>query len=288
MIPHLYSFVNGRFLGHHRAHLAVDDRGWRFGDGVFETITIHHGVPYQWEFHRSRLEDGLAALAIPMPDIPLERTVKKLLKKNRQTDGFIRLAISRGVGSRGYWPHPATLTPTLVVESLRQMEGRLAPARLWVSRWQRALPTQLPSQFKLAQGIPSTLALLEAAEHGAEEALLLNPHGQIAEAASANIFWCRGEKLYTPSLATGSVRGSTRAALIRVSHLPVMEVEAPLAALAEAEAVWLTNGRIGLRPVAEISSAEYRYAPHKLTKELDQLLARDKDEYGKIHAEQWR
>lgn len=288
MIPRPYAYVNGRLVRKSKARLAIDDRGWRFGDGLFETIAIHHGVPYQWEFHCTRLRDGLAALAIPMPDVQLEYIVKKLLKKNRQTSGFIRLAISRGVGSRGYRPHPASLAPSLVIESLRAMDGARAPARLWVSTWQRVLPTQLPSQFKLAQGITSTLALLEAAAHEADEALLLNPHAQIAEAASANIFWSKKGTLYTPSLTTGCVRGSMRAVLMRLSPLPVVEVEAPLAALAEAECVWLTNGRIGLRPVAEILPASYRYAAHELTEELGQMLARDKEAYSEIHAGAWR
>ena len=288
MIPRPYAYVNGRLVRKSRAHLAIDDRGWRFGDGLFETIAIHHGVPYQWEFHCTRLRDGLAALAIPLPDLPLAYIVKKLLHKNRQTSGFIRLSISRGVGSRGYRPHPANLAPSLVIESLRPMDGTLAPARLWVSAWQRVLPTQLPSQFKLAQGITSTLALLEAAQHEADEALLLNPHGQIAEAASANIFWSKKGTLYTPSLTTGCVRGSMRAVVMRLSPLSVVEVEAPLAALAEAECVWLTNGRIGIRSVAEIMPATYRYAPHELTETLRQMLARDREEYSNIHAGVWR
>jgi branched-subunit amino acid aminotransferase/4-amino-4-deoxychorismate lyase len=168
------------------------------------------------------------------------------------------------------------------------MDGTLAPARLWVSAWQRVLPTQLPSQFKLAQGITSTLALLEAATHTADEALLLNPHGQIAEAASANIFWSKKGTLYTPSLATGCVRGSMRAVVMRLSPLPVVEEEASLAALAEADYVWLTNGRIGIRSVAEILPAGYRYAAYELTEELRQMLARDKEEYSKTHAGVWR
>jgi len=290
MIPRPYVFINGRFIRHSNAQIAADDRGWRFGDGLFETISIHHGVPYQWAFHWQRLSDGLAALAIPLPatEMEMKKIIRKILRKNCQTHGFLRVAISRGVGSRGYRPHPATLTPSIVIESLAAMEGALAPATLWVSRWQRVLPSQLPSQFKLAQGMASTLALLEASEHKAEEALLLNPRGEIAEAASANLFWVKDEKIYTPALTTGCVRGSMRAALMRRSPLPVVEIEAPLDALADARAVWLTNGRIGIRPVAAILPANYRYAPHQLTVDIQQLLVRDKEDYCLNHAEEWQ
>lgn len=288
MIPRPYAYVNGRYVRQSKARIAIDDRGWRFGDGLFETITIDRGLPYQWEFHLARLKSGLAALAIPEPPHDLANIIKKLLRKNRQEDGFIRLAISRGVGSRGYRPYPQPLTPSLIIESLRAMEGPKNPYRLWLSSWQRVLPTQLPGQFKLAQGMASTLALLEAETHQAQEALLLNPRGEIAEAASANLFWLAGGRLYTPGLATGCVNGSTRAAVLRFSPLPVEEVAAPLETLAAAEAVWLTNGRIGIHPVAEIMPLAYRYAPHPLTTELQQRFARDKTEYHYRHEEDWR
>jgi branched-subunit amino acid aminotransferase/4-amino-4-deoxychorismate lyase len=288
MIPRPYAYVNGRFIRQSRARIAIDDRGWRFGDGLFETITMDRGLPYQWQFHLDRLKAGMAALAIPEPPLDFAGIIKKLRQKNRQTEGFIRLSISRGVGSRGYRPHPQPLTPSVVIESLRAMSEPKAPYRLWVSSWQRILPTQLPGKYKLAQGLTSTLALLEAETHQAQEALLLNPRGEIAEAASANIFWLAGGRLYTPSLTTGCVNGSTRAAILRFCPLPVEEVAVPLETLATAEAVWLSNGRIGIHPVAEIMPLSYRYAPHTLTTELHQRFARDKTEYHFRNEEDWR
>jgi branched-subunit amino acid aminotransferase/4-amino-4-deoxychorismate lyase len=97
----------------------------------------------------------------------------------------------------------------------------------------------------------------------------------VCEAASANLFWVKNATLYTPAVSTGCLRGVTRSRLLALSPWPVEEVSTPLEGLEKAEALWLTNGRIGIHPVAEIIPHGYRYAPHPFTAQLQQLLKDD-------------
>src|SRR5438045_2826886 len=113
----MWLYLDDRFVPVEEAAVHVQDRGFRFGDGVFETIGVYAGVPYQWEFHMERLERGLKALGIPFHIGPLVDVCDGLLLRNLMEDGLLRIAVSRGIGSRGYLPLP-TCMPTLVVETL--------------------------------------------------------------------------------------------------------------------------------------------------------------------------
>jgi branched-subunit amino acid aminotransferase/4-amino-4-deoxychorismate lyase len=287
MIPRPYTCLNGRFVLHDRAAIPVADRGFRFGDGVFETIKIVNGVPYAWEFHLSRMMDGLAALHITIPMYDMPALVRAQLHKNKQMNGYLRIAISRGVGSRGYRPHPKHAIPTLVMESLNDMPAPQSPYTLWLSKYSKPSLTALPVNLKLAQGLNSTLAIMEADEHKADEALLLNGAGELCEGASSNLFWLTDDTIFTPALDTGCLRGTTRDALIRLSPLPIKTVQTGLASLEAAEAVWITNGRLGIHPVLAIEPLGYRYDMHRMTRKLQQLLHDDMQRYAVSHRKEW-
>ncbi|MBV8939250.1 MAG: aminotransferase class IV, partial [Alphaproteobacteria bacterium] len=97
-------YLNDRFVPAGEASVSVQDRGFRFGDGVFETIALRRGEPYQWAFHMQRLEAGLAALRISFNTAPLLGICTELLARNGAESGLLRIAVSRGVGSQGYLP----------------------------------------------------------------------------------------------------------------------------------------------------------------------------------------
>lgn len=248
------------------------DRGFRFGDGVFETIPIYEGKPYQWGFHYNRLMNGLKSLYISTPCIQWREAVDKLIEANQLNDGFVRIAISRGVGSQGYRPLP-NLTPTLIIETM----ARTAPppsAKLYLSDWRKVPAQCYPSQHKVAQGLNSTMALLQAQEHNCTEALMLNIQDELCEAASGNLFWIQNDKLYTPSLETGCLEGSTRHALCRLND--IQESTATIEALKEAEAVFITNCNWGILPVTELAPIDLRWpANHPLIQSLKQAYLND-------------
>lgn len=283
-----FTCLNGRFVLAHRAAVAVDDRGFRFGDGLFETIRVERGVPYQWQAHVERLHQGLAALHIPMPVGNLADAARQLLKKNGAKDGFIRLAVSRGAGSRGYAPHPRGLAPVWVMEWIEGIPSPEQPAKLWLSTRPRIPPACLPTQAKLAQGLNSTLSLMEAQDEHCDEALQLSVDGSLAEAASANVFWIADDQLFTPSLKTGCLAGTTRECLLRLSPVPARVVREGIASLQTAQAVFLTNSRVGIWPVARIEPMGWVFSSnHPLLRRLQELLSQDRQRHLFSHRKQW-
>lgn len=279
--------INGRFARAHRAAVPVADRGFRFGDGVFETIRLEGGVPYQWELHMQRLAQGMAALGIAA-DVPWQGMARKTIQKNAAASGFLRLAISRGVGSRGYLPFPPGMPVTFVIEYLPPVPPPEKPLRLWLSSWAKIPANCLPGKFKLAQGANSILALQDATANGCDEALQLSTSGALSEACSANIFWIRDGILFTPSLDTDCLGGTTRDAVMRLSHLPLRAVNTGLASLEGAEAVFLTNSRLGIQPVAGIQPMGWSFATQN--PDMDKLaraLGDDRKRDRQRHVTQW-
>lgn len=266
--------LNGQFLPADAAMLPITDRGFRLGDGAFETIALIHGLPYQWRAHMDRLAGGLAALRIPMPGVDWPAIAREVIARNHATDGFLRLMVTRGAGSQGYMPLMG-ITPNWAMEYIAPPPAPVASFTLLLSEFTRPDPSCLPSASKLAHGIGSTLALLAAREQGCDEALMLSSTGMVSEAASANLFWVRDGQYYTPSLETGCVAGTTRAALQRL--LTVREIAADISALRAAEAVFLSNVRLGVWPVAGLKAHDTAWdIAHPLLIAAQRALADDR------------
>jgi branched-chain amino acid aminotransferase len=272
-------FVNNRLVTSERAKIDCRDRGFRFGDGVFETVAMYGTVPYQWELHEARMLEGLNALKIPEPRLDFRRQISRLMRKNEASDGFVRIAISRGVGSKGYRP-TADCTPTVIIEHIPREETPPAPAELWLSHYCKPPRSYIPSRIKTAQGLNCTLALLEAEEHACNEALMLTHDGQLCEAASGNLFWFRDQKLHTPSLETGCLNGTTRDAILRISPYPVKHVKVWMDELKDAETVFLTNCNWIIRPVSVLKPQSWEWnTKHPIIKELQLLYLSDVKQY---------
>ena len=284
----LFTCLNGSFVLAHRAAVAVADRGFRYGDGAFETIRVEKATPMHWDAHLYRLGEGLRAIHIDLELSTLEPYARKLLQKNEATEGFLRIAVSRGAGSRGYAPYPPGMPPLWVMEWQPGLSTPSGPARLHVSRLHRIPPSCLPTAAKLAQGLNSTLAAMEAQQHGADEALQLATDGAIAEASSANIFWLSGGTLFTPSLDTGCLAGITRETVLRIAPLPTRIVHEGLGALERAEAVFLTNSRVGVWPVASLAPLGLRFNPaHPLHRQIQAALAQERQQQWFRDRQRW-
>lgn len=264
--------LNGDFVNAADACIPVADRGFRFGDGVFETIRLENGKPYQVDLHLKRLNGGLEALRITPPNVDWQSVINEMIAHNHATNGYLRIAVSRGVGSQGYLPN-ADIEATWLVEYVPAAPMQEHPYKLWVSSIQRAPLCALPSNFKLAQGISSTLALLDARDNGCDDALMLSSAGHLCETASANLFWVSGGNLYTPALSTGCLAGTTRDAILRLSPLPVQEVTVEVDVLSTADAVFVSNTRLGIWPVSTLVPEGWSYdSVHSCIIELTQRL----------------
>jgi aminodeoxychorismate lyase len=231
-------FLNGQFVREERAVVSVFDRGFLYGDGLFETLRVFHGKPFRWAQHLERLQRGAEFLKIKLPFSPeaLHDFARELIKKNEMPDALLRVTLSRGVGVRGYSPKGAE-SPTLVM-SLHAVtghpvpsdgrgaggEGKLSPPRWNLITSSHRLPAkEALAQFKTCNKLPQILARAEADAAGADEALLLNTDGFIVEGASSNLFWIEGDTICTPPLAAGILPGVTRAVVLEICRALAME-----------------------------------------------------------------
>ncbi|MEN9575588.1 MAG: branched-chain-amino-acid transaminase [Verrucomicrobiota bacterium] len=259
-------FLNGRFVPEEQALVSVFDRGFLYGDGLFETLRVLNGVPLRWDAHWRRFALGLLRLDLTVPWLPeyLRANAADLSHHNRLPDALLRLTLSRGVGPRGYSPRGAD-APTFVM-SLHPAPALEATAPRWklhtaslrvpVGDWLTACKT--------ANKLPHILARAEAEAAGANEALLLNPRGEVVEATSANLFWLEGDTLHTPPLTSGALPGVTRADVLtwaKSQGIAAHETTTDPARLLRADGCFLTSSSWGVVEVESLDGNQIPQSP---------------------------
>jgi aminodeoxychorismate lyase len=251
-------YLNGQIIDATLAKISVDDRGFRYGDGLFETIHIHNAHPYLLDYHLARLKEGLRALKISMDTENIRSAALNLLAENSVENGVLRIIISRGEGGSGYLPvensPPTVAIQTHAIDGSQNRFCNSANIRLRVSEY-RQIPLEcLPVNYKISQGLGYTLARIDAKEHNCDDALMLTVDNFISETASANIFWIKNSELFTPSLATGALDGVIRRRIIELAPIPVHSGEYRWQNLANADGVFITNTGLGVAGVSSIRS----------------------------------
>jgi branched-chain amino acid aminotransferase len=251
----IYIFVNNNFYLESEAKISVKDRGFRFGDGVFETLDYQNGEICHWNLHKKRLDEGLKALKIEFNSENLHSNIIKTFERNGLKSGSARIAITRGEGSRGYLPTYQLLC-NIVIETAEKPVISKKPVKLCVSNIRKIPSECLPVKYKISQGLNSTLARIEATEKGFFDCLMLNTKGLIAECSSSNIFWRVGNKIYTPSLECDILNGVIRQVIIEKlansTDYELIECKAKLKALKKADEVFITNSSFKILPVEQI------------------------------------
>lgn len=245
-------FLNGDFVPQEKAVISVFDRGFLYGDGLFETIRIFNGKPFRWREHIERLEAGAAFLGIKPPGSGrrLLAFADRLIAENAMPDSVLRIAMSRGVGPSGYSPKAAR-TPTLVM-FLRQapkFDQRRPPQWKLVTASIHVRADDPLSRFKTANKLTQVLGRAEADEADADEALLLNSDGFVAEGAGSNVFWVKRRVVYTPPVAAGALPGVTRAVVFEICRqlkIAIVEENVRIEDLRQADEIFLSLASWGI------------------------------------------
>jgi branched-chain amino acid aminotransferase len=284
-------YLDGTLVDEGAARIAPDDRGFLLGDGLFETLRARGGSFFRPRAHLDRLAASAERLGIPLPeDIDvLERALSATLAANRleAADAVVRLTLTRGAGPRGVLP-PDKPTPTLLIAAypLEAPPGAPGPAP--------GTPATLHTVNEIRRNERSPLATLKSLNYldgvlarsaahgaGADEALLLNTKGRIAEASAANFFLVENGDLATPPPSEGVLPGITRAVVLELADelgLPVREEPLEPGRIETAAEGFLTNAVIGLRPVGAVDANQFA-APGPVTVSLvaafDALVARE-------------
>jgi len=252
-----------------------DDRGFTLGDGLFETVLARGGELVAVDAHLDRLTAGCGRLGLPAPD---RAEAARLMREALADAGLetaraaVRLTLTAGSGGRGL-DRPEAPSLRLVATAAPAPRPSV-PARLITAQVRRNDKSPA-SQLKTLSYLDNVLARAEARAAGADEALMLNTAGALACAAAGNLFWIAGEALFTPALDCGALAGIARSeALARAAELGVAtrEVVAGPQALAAADAMFLTNALIGVRPVASLDGRAY--PAHRLVERLAEAVGR--------------
>jgi len=246
-------FLNGRFVSEAEAVIPVNDRGLMYGDGLFETVRVVNGRPFRLAQHLERLARGADFLKIKPPFTPreLQDFAGQLVAKNQMPEAILRLTLTRGPGERGYTPKAEGRPTTL-------MTLHPAPALEKPLQWSlitssfRVLAADPLSSFKTLNKLTHVMARAEAAEKGADEALLINTNGEVAETASGNIFWVYNDKISTTPTGRGVLPGVTRAVVLEICQaldLPTNKRVIKPEALRNSEGIFITQSASGIVPV---------------------------------------
>ncbi|MYL66244.1 aminotransferase class IV [Halorubrum distributum] len=255
--------VDGDLVPAPEATVSVEDRGFAYGDAAFETMRAYGGDVFRWEAHAERLADTCEALALDhgVADAELKRRVDETLAANDLADAYVKLSISRGVQPGTLDPQPE-VDPTVVVIAKPLPRGGVGsdpvhdgPAALQTTKTRKVADRAIPAAAKTHNYLNGILARLELRVTDADEALMLDPDGNVAEGATANLFFVDGRALKTPSLDGPILPGVTRRTVIEVAEsegIPVEEGTYAPDAVREADEVFLTNSTWEIRPVATV------------------------------------
>jgi len=287
-------FLNGRLVPEEQAVVSVFDRGFLYGDGLFETMRVFRGKPFRWEQHCERLQRGADFLKIKLPFPPevLRRFADELIAQNNLPDALLRLTLSRGVGVRGYSPQGAE-SPTVVM-SVHALPGHpvspdgsevggdggsLPPRWKLITSSHRLAANEPLAQFKTCNKLAQILARAEADAAGADEALLLNTDGFVVEGASSNLFWVDGDTICTPPLASGILPGVTRGVVLEIYEklgLKIREANIGAEELKRADGIFVSLSSFGFAEAVSIDDEACRRSPvpARLFRAYWELLAR--------------
>lgn len=217
-------FLRDQFVPEEQATVSIFDRGFLYGDGLFETMRLYAGSPFRWEQHMERLERGAAVLRIPLPKSvrAMKKLVDQLVSLNKLPDAILRITVSRGRGSRGYSP-TGCHDPTLAMVLYRPSQGLQetpTPWRLATVRTQRQGSGTIDplSSLKSCNRLHNVLARADAEAAGADEGLFWNARGEITEGTSSNVFWIDRGGIHTTSLSKGALAGVTRGVVAELTR----------------------------------------------------------------------
>lgn len=248
-------YLNGRLVSPEEAVISVNDRGFLFGDAVYEVIRSYDGRLWALERHLQRLTRSLAAVDMGSVDTEeIGMAVGETYSASAIPNAVVYLHISRGVAPRSH-AYSRDLQPTVLI-TVREVSPRVAPmASAGVAaitepdlRWRRC-------DIKSTCLLPNVLAHTRARNAGADEAILVHPDGYVTEGASTSVFWVRGGRLCTIPQGGEVLPGITRGFVLEIAQdesLPMVEERIPLDEFRKADEMFLAGTTIEVCPIISL------------------------------------
>ena len=258
MVMHV--FIDGKFCNERDAKISVFDHGLLYGDGIFEGIRAYNGRVFKLKEHIDRLFYSAKAilLDVPMTHAALMKATVDTCRKNKLRDGYIRLVVTRGIGTLGLNPNRCKKPSVIIIAGKIQVY----PAEMYASGMDivtvptvRNLHSALNPAIKSLNYLNNILAKIEANNAGVEEAVMLNSEGFVSECTADNLFIIKEGKLFTPPLSAGALYGITRQTVMEIalqSGMPVSEPNLTRYDLFNADECFLTGTGAEIMPVVKI------------------------------------
>ena len=269
-------WIDGAVADGNEARIPVTDHGFLYGDGVFEGMRAYGGRAFRLDAHLERIAVSASAIGLEIPGgtPALRSIVLDTLRALGAENAYVRLIVTRGEGPLGVDPTPCRAPRTICIADQIHVYGPERYARgidMVTVSWRRPAADVLDPRVKSLNYLNSVLAKLEAHRRGADEALLLNAAGAIAEASVANVFVARRGQLRTPPASDGALEGITRDTVLRLAlELGIDAGERTLGRidLLGADEAFLSGSGAGIVPIRSLDGVALRSVPGPLTDKL--------------------
>src|SRR3954469_1387109 len=252
-------YIDGEFFGEKDAKISVFDHGLLYGDGIFEGIRFYNGRVFRLEEHLERLWDSARSicLEIPMSMPAMTEALLETIRQNDLRDGYIRLVVTRGVGNLGLNPVQCKRPSIIIIAATIA----LYPAEIYARgltvvtcATRRTSPSSLNPAVKLLNYLNNVMARIEANIAGADEALMLNDAGNVAECTADNVFIIKHGHIFTPPITAGALQGITRSVVFDIAgefDLKVLEADFTRHDIFVADECFLTGTAAEIVPVVK-------------------------------------
>jgi branched-chain amino acid aminotransferase len=270
-------YIDGKWYDKNEAKISVLDHGLLYGDGVFEGIRSYNCLIFKFDEHVERLYESAHTimLKIPLTKSELKEAIIETLKRNKLKDAYIRVVVTRGEGDLGLDPRKCKNPSVIIITdriALYPEELFKKGLKLITVPTARNLPEALNPTIKSLNYLNNIMAKIEAINSGAEEAIMLNNYGYVAECTGDNIFIVKKGILKTPPIYHGALRGITRSVIIELASKLGIEVQRTTLTrheLFNADECFLTGTAAEVIPVVEVDGRAIGTGkPGEITKRL--------------------
>jgi branched-chain amino acid aminotransferase len=215
-------YIDGKFYSEADAKISVFDHGLLYGDGIFEGIRFYNGRVFRLEEHLHRLWDSARSicLEIPMTMRDITEAVLETIRQNHLRDGYIRLLVTRGIGNLGLNPTQCKSPSVIIIAAtiaLYHEDFYRKGLTIVTCATRRSNPAALNPAVKSLNYLNNVMARIEANLASADEALMLNDAGNVAECTADNVFIVKHGQIFTPPVTAGALRGITRSVVFEIA-----------------------------------------------------------------------
>jgi branched-chain amino acid aminotransferase len=282
-------YLNGRMVPERDAKVSVFDHGLLYGDGVFEGIRTYNHRVFKLDEHITRLYRSAKAIGLEIPMTPagLARAVVRTCAENKTYEGYVRLVVTRGVGTLGLNPYLCKKPQIIIISAAIQLYPKALyqdGLKIVTVGTHRNHPEAINPNIKSLNYLNNILAKIEAINAGVMEAIMLNGEGYVAEATGDNIFALHGRELMTPPVSEGALEGITRNTVMELAPacgLRVSERRMTRYDLYTADEVFLTGTAAEVIGVVEIDRRGIGTGrPGAVTQELERRFRESANSSG--------